>query len=233
MGEKAAVVTAAGQGMGAACARALAADGYRVGLLSVSGQAVQLAEELGGWGMQGSVTSPDDLQALVQGAMDKYGRIDAVINNTGHPPKGELLDISDESWHAGLDMVLMNVVRMARLVTPIMQKQGSGAFVNISTFAAFEPSLAFPVSSALRAALGSFTKLYADRYAADNIRMNNILPGYIESYAIDEAIRAKIPLGRSGTVEEIADTAVFLLSSRAGYITGQNIRVDGGISRSV
>ena len=194
---------------------------------------MQLAEELGGWGMQGSVTSPDDLQALVQGAMDKYGRIDAVINNTGHPPKGELLDISDEDWHAGLDMLLMNVVRMARLVTPIMQKQGGGAFVNISTFAAFEPSLAFPVSSALRAALGSFTKLYADRYAADNIHMNNILPGYIESYAIDEAIRAKIPLGRSGTVEEIADTAVFLLSSRAGYITGQNIRVDGGISRSV
>lgn len=165
--------------------------------------------------------------------MERYGRIDAVINNTGHPPKGELLDISDENWHAGLDMVLMNVVRMARLVTPIMQKQGSGAFVNISTFAAFEPSLAFPVSSALRAALGSFTKLYADRYAADNIHMNNILPGYIESYAIDEAIRAKIPLGRSGSVEEIADTAVFLLSSRAGYITGQNIRVDGGISRSV
>lgn len=233
MGEKAAVVTAAGQGMGAACARALAADGYQVALLSVSERAVKVADELDGWGMQGSVTSPDDLQALVQGAMDKYGRIDAVINNTGHPPKGELLDISDESWHAGLDMVLMNVVRMARLVTPIMQKQGSGAFVNISTFAAFEPSLAFPVSSALRAALGSFTKLYADRYAADNIRMNNILPGYIESYAIDEAIRAKIPLGRSGTVEEIADTAVFLLSSRAGYITGQNIRVDGGISRSV
>lgn len=233
MKQKAAIVTAAGQGMGAACARALAADGYQVALLSVSGGAVRLADELGGWGMQGSVTSSDDLQKLVEGTMERYGRIDVVINNTGHPPKGDLLDISDEDWHAGLDMLLMNVVRMARLVTPIMQKQGGGAFVNISTFAAFEPSLAFPVSSALRAALGSFTKLYADCYAADNIRMNNILPGYIESYAIDEAIRAKIPLGRSGSVEEIADTAVFLLSSRAGYITGQNIRVDGGISRSV
>ncbi len=233
MNEKVAIVTAAGQGMGAACARALAADGYQVALLSVSERAMQLAGELGGWGMQGSVTNPDDLQALVAGTMERYGRIDAVINNTGHPPKGELLDINDEDWHAGMDMVMMNVVRMARLVTPIMQKQGRGAFVNISTFSAFEPSLSFPVSSAFRAALGSFTKLYADRYAADNIRMNNILPGYIESYAIDDAIRAKIPMGRSGTLDEIADTAVFLLSNGAGYITGQNIRVDGGITRSI
>ena len=233
MNQKVAIVTAAGRGMGAACARALAADGYQVALLSVSERAIQLAEELGGWGMQGSVTSPDDLQKLVNGTMEKYGRIDAVINNTGHPPKGDLLDISDGDWHTGMDMVMMNVVRMARLVTPIMQKQGGGAFVNISTFSAFEPSLSFPVSSSFRAALGSFSKLFADRYAADNIRMNNILPGYIESYAIDDAIRAKIPMGRSGSLDEIADTAVFLLSDSAGYITGQNIRVDGGITRSV
>lgn len=233
MSERVAIVTAAGRGMGAACARSLAEAGYQVSLLSVSERAVQLAQELGGLGMQGSVTNPDELQALVDATMEKYGRIDAVVNNTGHPPKGELLEISDGDWHAGLDMVMMNVVRMARLVTPMMQKQSGGAFVNISTFAAFEPSLSFPVSSALRAALGSYTKLYADRYAADNIRMNNILPGYIESYPINDAIQAQIPMNRSGTVQEIANTAVFLLSDGAGYITGQNIRVDGGISRSV
>jgi NAD(P)-dependent dehydrogenase (short-subunit alcohol dehydrogenase family) len=127
----------------------------------------------------------------------------------------------------------MNVVRLARLVTPIMQKQGQGAIVNISTFAAFEPSLAFPVSSALRAALGSFAKLYADRYAAEGIRMNNLLPGYIESYPVAEGLLESIPMQRAGTVAEIAKTAVFLLSADAGYITGQNIRVDGGITRSV
>ncbi len=233
MSEKVAIVTAAGRGMGAACARELVAQGYQVSLMSLSERAVNLAQALGGLGMQGSVTEPEDLQGLVERTMEKYGRIDAIINNTGHPPKGELLEISDADWHTGLDLVMMNVVRMARLLTPIFQKQGGGAFVNISTFAAFEPSLSFPVSSALRAALGSYTKLYADRYAAENIRMNNVLPGYIESYPITEAIQAQIPMDRQGTVAEIAKTAVFLLSAGAGYITGQNIRVDGGISRSV
>ncbi|GIK56216.1 MAG: SDR family oxidoreductase [Chloroflexi bacterium] len=230
---KVAIVTAAGQGMGAACARELAAQGYVVALMSPSGSAAALAQELGGWGMAGSVTEPVDLERLVRETMGRYSRVDAVINNTGHPPKGDLLDISDESWHSGLDMLLLNVVRMARLVTPLMQQQGGGAIVNISTFAAFEPSLAFPVSSSLRAALGSFAKLYADRYAANGIRMNNLLPGYIESYPIGDETRQKIPMQRAGTVGEIAQTAAFLLSDAAGYITGQNIRVDGGITRSV
>ncbi|MCL4261791.1 MAG: SDR family oxidoreductase [Anaerolineae bacterium] len=233
MTKKVAIITAAGRGMGAACARELVAQGYQVALMSPSGSAVALAQELGGWGMAGSVTEPADLQQLVAGVVERYGRVDAILNNTGHPPKGDLLDISDEDWHTGLDMLLLNVVRMARLVTPIMQRQGGGAIVNISTFAAIEPSLAFPVSSSLRAALGSFAKLYADRYAADGIRMNNLLPGYIESYPIGEETRQTIPLQRAGTVAEIAQTAVFLLSDAAGYITGQNIRVDGGITRSV
>lgn len=228
-----ALITAAGRGMGAACARELAARGYRVFLMSVSDNAKQLAAELGGVGLQGSVTETADLQALVQTALDAAGRIDAVVNNTGHPPKGELLDLSDDDWHYGLDLLLLNVIRMARLVAPTMQAQGGGAIVNISTFAAFEPSLAFPISAALRAGLGSFTKLFADRYAADGIRMNNVLPGFIESYAVDDATRARIPMQRPGTVAEIAQTVAFLLSDKAAYITGQNIRVDGGITRGV
>ena len=230
---KVAIVTAAGKGMGAAIARELAADGYAVSLLSVSEAAVELAEELGGIGMSGSVTNPADLATLVQRTTDAFGRIDAVVNNTGHPPKGPLLDISDEDWHTGLDLAVLNVVRMARLVTPIMQAAGGGAIVNISTFAAYEPDPGFPVSASLRAALGSFAKLYADTYAADGIRMNNVLPGFIESYPVDEKTVARIPMGRSGSVEEIAKTVAFLLSAGAGYITGQNIKVDGGITRSV
>ena len=230
---KAAIVTAAGKGMGAAIARELAADGYAVSLLSVSDAAVELAKELGGIGMSGSVTNPADLATLVQRTTDSFGRIDAVVNNTGHPPKGPLLDISDEQWHAGLDLAVLNVVRMARLVTPIMQAAGGGAIVNISTFAAYEPDPGFPVSASLRAALGSFAKLYADTYAADGIRMNNVLPGFIESYPVDENTVARIPMGRAGTVGEIAKTVAFLVSDGAGYITGQNIKVDGGITRSV
>ncbi len=231
--EKVAIVTAAGKGMGASIARELQGAGYSLALMSNSGGAVALAEELGGIGMTGSVTVVEDLTALVDRTMAAHGRIDVVVNNTGHPPKGPLLEITDEDWHAGLDLVLLNVVRMARLVTPIMQAQGGGSIVNISTFAAFEPSLAFPVSSSLRAALGSFTKLYADQYGPENIRMNNVLPGYIDSYPVSDELVAQIPMGRYGLVAEIGKTVCFLASEGGAYITGQNLRVDGGISRGV
>lgn len=230
--EKVAIVTAAGRGMGAAIARELTGD-YHLALMSPSGAAEELAQSLKGLGLTGSVTRPDDLHRLVEQTMARYGRIDAVVNHTGHPPKGDLLAIPDEDWHSGLDLVMLNVVRMARLVTPIMQAQGGGAMVNISTYAVFEPEATFPVSAAMRAALAGFTKLYADRYAADGIRMNNILPGFIDSLPETAERRVRIPMGRYGTVAEIAQTVRFLLSPAAGYITGQNIRVDGGLTRSV
>lgn len=231
--QKVAIVTGAGKGMGAAIARDLNEAGYRLALLSPSGSAKALAKELGGIGLSGSVTNTADLQKLVTMTMEHYGRIDAVVNHTGHPPKGPLLDIPDEDWHAGLDLVMLNVVRMARLVTPIMLEQGGGAIVNISTFAVFEPEATFPVSAVMRAALSGYTKLYADEYAAQGIRMNNVLPGFIDSLPETEARRQRIPMKRYGTVDEIAQTVRFLLSDGAGYITGQNIRVDGGITRSL
>ena len=230
---KVAIVTAAGQGMGAPCARELAARGYSLALMSRTEEASDLARQLGGVGLEGSVTEEADLRTLVDKTLDAYGRVDAVVNSTGHPPTGDILDITDEEWHAGLDLVVLNVVRMARLVTPIMVRQGEGAMVNISTFSAFEPSAAFPVSSSLRSALAGFTKLYADRYAAQGIRMNNVLPGFVESFEVDEQTRAAIPMKRPATVEEIAKTVAFLVSADASYITGQNLRVDGGLTRSV
>jgi len=231
--ERVAIVTAAGRGIGEACARRLADDGYTPVLLSKSGAAVDVAEELGGVGFEGSVTDPDDLAALVEGAEERYDRIDAVVNNTGHPATGDLLDISDNEWHDGLDLVLLNVVRMARLVTPVMRERGGGAIVNISTFSAFEPSAQFPVSSVLRAGLGSFTKLYADQHAGDDIRMNAVLPGFTDSYEVDDETRAEIPMGRPAATEEIADAVAYLVSPDASYVTGQNLRVDGGLTESV
>lgn len=231
--EKVAIVTAAGKGMGAAIARELAATGYRVALMSPSGSAVALAKELGGFGIAGSVTEDADIDRLVRETLDKYGRIDSVVNNTGHPPKGDLLSVEDAQWHAGLDLVVLNVARLLRRVTPVFQAQGGGAVVNISSFAADAPEPEMPVSSALRAALSAFTRLYADRYAKENIRINSVLPGFIDSWPETPEIVARIPVGRFGKTEEIAKTVAFLLSDGAGYITGQNIRVDGAIVRAL
>ncbi|HEU4319948.1 MAG TPA: SDR family oxidoreductase [Acidimicrobiia bacterium] len=225
------IVTAAGKGMGEAISRLLHSEGHQLVLMSNSGGAASLGEELGCDAITGSVADPADLKRVVDVALGSFGRIDSVVNNTGHPPSGDLLALTDEDWHMGLDLVLLNVVRMSRVAVPHMGRGGS--IVNISTFSAFEPDLAFPVSSTLRAGLGSFAKLFANRYSAHGIRMNNVLPGFIESYDVNSDTLARIPMGRSGQVAEVAGTVSFLLSDAAGYITGQNIRVDGGITRSV
>jgi NAD(P)-dependent dehydrogenase (short-subunit alcohol dehydrogenase family) len=231
--EKVAVVTAGGSGMGAAAAKRLASDGFKIAILSSSGKGEALAAELGGIGVTGSNQSQDDLKRLVDGAFDRWGRIDVLVNSAGHGPRAAILEITDADWHKGLDTYLLNVVRPSRLVAPIMQKQKAGAIINISTAWAFEPSSLFPTSAVFRAGLASFTKLFADTYAADNIRMNNILPGWIDSLPKREERQASVPLGRYGTAEEIAATIAFLASDGAAYITGQNIRVDGGLMRSI
>jgi NAD(P)-dependent dehydrogenase (short-subunit alcohol dehydrogenase family) len=233
LSSKVAIVTAAGSGMGAAVARKLASLNYKVAILSSSGKGEALAKELGGIGVTGSNQNPADLKELVDLTMSTFGRVDAVVNSAGHGPKGKILDISDEDWHTALDVYLLNVVRIARLVTPIMAENNGGAIVNISTFAAFEPEASFPTSGAIRASLAAFAKLFADQYAEANIRMNNLLPGFIDSLPEKEEFRNRIPLGRYGTTDEIADTVAFMLSDSASYMTGQNVRVDGGITKSV
>lgn len=231
--EKVAIITAGGSGMGAATARALAAQGYRVAILSSSGKGEALARELGGIGVTGSNQSNEDLQRLIDATMERWGRIDVLVNSAGHGPRAPILEITDEDWQRGMDVYLLNVIRPTRLVTPIMQRQQAGAIINISTAWAFEPSAMFPTSAVFRAGLASFTKIFADTYARENIRMNNVLPGWIDSLPASEERRASVPMQRYGRSEEIAATIVFLASEGAAYITGQNLRVDGGLTRSV
>ncbi len=231
--EKVAIVTAGGSGMGAGAARRLAADGFSIAILSSSGKGESLAKELGGIGVTGSNQSNDDLQRLTDQTLDKWGRVDVLVNSAGHGPRAPILELSDDDWHAGMDVYFLNVVRPTRLITPIMQRQQSGVIINISTFAAFEPDPVFPTSGVFRAGLAAYTKLFADKYAAENIRMNNVLPGFIDSLPEKKEFRDRIPMQRYGKTEEIAAVIAFLASDSAGYITGQNIRVDGGITRSV
>jgi len=225
--EKVALVTAGGSGMGADAARRLAEDGFKVGILSSSGKGEALGAELG------SNLETNDLARLVQGAKDLWGRIDVLVNSAGHGPKGPVLEIGDDDWHQGMEVYLMNVIRPTRLVTPLMQSQGGGAIINISTFAAFEPDPLFPTSGVFRAGLAAFTKLFSDKYASENIRMNNILPGFIDSLPETKDRKARIPMGRYGYAAEVSSLISWLASKEGGYMTGQNLRIDGGLTRGV
>lgn len=244
---KVAIMTGTGQGIGKGCAIEMAKAGYKVSLMSPSNRSVELADELGGIGRSGSVLDTGDLQAMVNDTMSAYGRIDAVVSNMGHgggvpeaiktvgfDPEfdGPLLELTDELWHESLDMYVLNVVKLARIVTPIMIEQGGGAFVNISSMNAVEPRAPYPMSM-LRGALHSFAKLYGDRYARYNIRMNNLMPGFCENVNLSEFARKSIPAQRPALFSEIGQACVFLASDGAAYINGQNILADGGMNRAV
>ncbi|MBZ9743414.1 MULTISPECIES: SDR family oxidoreductase [unclassified Mesorhizobium] len=231
--EKTAVIVAGGSGMGAAAAKRLAADGFKVAILSSSGKGEALARELGGIGVTGSNQSNDDLQRLADATLEKWGRIDVLVNSGGHGPRAPILEITDEQWHTGMDVYLMNVIRPVRIVAPQMIKQKGGAIINISTAWVAEPNAMFPTSAVFRAGLAAYTKIFSNTYAADNVRMNNVLPGWIDSLPATEERRDNVPMQRYGTSEEIAATIAFLASDGAGYITGQNIRVDGGVIRAL
>lgn len=233
MAKQVALVVGGGSGIGEDAARLLAERGYSVGVMSSSGKGEALGKELGGLGYTGSNREPADLAGFVEAAMEQYGRIDGVVNCTGHGPKGDIDEISDEDWHLGMDYYLTNVIRMTRLVTPVMQRQKSGSIVNISTFAAFEPDPDFPTSAVFRAGLATYAKLYSTKHAADGIRMNNVLPGFIDSLPEKPDRTARIPTGRYARVRELSEAVVFLVSDASSYVTGQNLRVDGGLTASV
>ncbi len=231
--KKVAAFIASGSGMGADAAKYLYSKGYDISIMSSSGKGKELAENMGGFGYTGSNLSSENIQNFINGTHNKFGKIDVLVNSAGHGPKGDILEISDEDWHKGMEIYFLNVVRSSRIITPIMQNQKNGSIINISTFAVFEPDSNFPTSGVFRSGLASFTKLFSDKYSKDNIRMNNILPGFIDSLPVKKEFLNRIPLKRYGKVSEISAMVELLSSDGGSYITGQNIRVDGGITRSV
>ncbi len=225
-----AVVTAASRGIGAATAELLGEAGYKLVVMSRSDEIYDIADRLSARPIKGSVEDDRDLDRLVGLAYEKYGRIDVVVNNTGHAAKGNLLEITDKQWMQGVELSLLNVVRMSRLIVPYMSRQPTGgAIVNISSFAAVEPNADFPVSSVARASLSAYCKLFAREFAMHKIRMNNVLPGFIDSYPATREVIQKIPMRRQGTVTEVAELVRFLVSDASSYITGQDYLVDGGL----
>jgi NAD(P)-dependent dehydrogenase (short-subunit alcohol dehydrogenase family) len=233
MTQKVAMIVGGGSGMGAAAARRLAADGYAVAVMSSSGKGEALGKELGGLGFTGSNQSNEDMKRFVDLTIGKWGHVDALVNGAGHGPRAPLLEITDEQWHAGFDTYFMNVARAVRLVAPAMVARKKGAIVNISTAWVAEPASMFPTSAVARAGLAAYTKLFADQNAPHNVRMNNVLPGWIDSLPETAERRDSVPMQRYGQADEIAATIAFLVSDGAGYITGQSLRVDGGLMRSV
>ena len=231
MSNKSCIIIGGGRGMGAATAKEMHKRGYRLALMSPSKSCEQLASELNAVAHCGRAEEPSDLETTVKLAIESYKRIDAVLIHVGGPPKGDLLEITDEDWNKAHDMVLKPVIHMAKLITPIMEQQGGGSIVNITTFSAFEPSLTFPTSSVYRVGVSSFTKLYSDRYGPSNIRMNCLLPGFTDSLDLPQKFADMSSLGRLAKAEEQAKVAAFLLSDDSSYITGQSIRVDGGVTR--
>lgn len=231
MTDKTCLIIGGGRGMGAATAREMHKRGYKLALMSPSETCETLAAELGGVASRGKAENSEDTLAIFDLAMKTYDRIDACLIHVGGPPKGDLLELPEEDWDRAHEMVLKPVIRMAKLLTPVMERQGGGSIVNITTFSAFEPSLTFPTSSVYRVGVSSFTKLYSDRYGPANIRMNCLLPGFTDSLDLPQKYADMSALGRLARAEEQAKAAAFLLTDDSSYITGQSLRVDGGVTR--
>ena len=230
MSKKVAIATAAGSGMGADVVRRLAADGWNVAVLSSSGKGEALAKEFGGVGVTGSNQSDADMERLVSETMDRWGRVDALVNSAGHGARGVISEIGMDDWRSGMEIYFYSVARAVRLVTPIMLRQGGGSIVNISSYAGVHPEIRFPISSVTRGALSNYTRLYARTHAKHQIRMNNVLPGFVDSMPPEDEFMSLIPMGRYSTMYEISSLISYLLSDAAGTVTGQEIIIDGGIT---
>ncbi len=255
---KSAIVAASSQGLGKACALALAREGAKVCMFArrereILAAAREIADQTGAevLGLVADALRAEDTERVVVETKKKFGTVNILVNNVGGPPAGNILNLTDNDWHRGHELMLMSAVRLTRAVLPMMTEQRWGRIITITSFVAKEPMNELLLSAAIRPGLHAVTKILSNLHARDNITVNAVCPGFVLTKRQEElsAARSKerkmsmeeylneqsknIPSGRFGRPEEIGDVVAFLASERASYINGTNILVDGGLTKSV
>ena len=253
------LVNAASRGLGRAIAEALAAEGARLVISSRRPEAIELtaAEIRSTYGAEvvpvaDDVSGPGAAQRLVGAAVERFGRLDILVNNSGGPPGGTFGDFDDAAWQRAFELLLLNVVRMVRAALPHLRSSGHGRIINVASTSVRQPIPGLVLSNSLRAGVAGLAKTLSDELAPDRVTVNTVLPGRIltdrlrEGFAaragtlgvpVDELVRAEVakqvPLGRVGEPQDMAQLVAFLCSDAAGYVTGQMVAVDGGQLRGL
>ncbi|MDC0714344.1 SDR family oxidoreductase [Stigmatella sp. ncwal1] len=237
--DRRALVLGASGGLGFAIASTLVKEGAKVAICSRSEERIRAAASSMGavQGIVADLTAPGSTRSVVEKAIAVLGGVDILVINTGGPPKGGILEVSDAQWQEGFQSLWMGAVEGIRAAVPGMKERNWGRIVLVTSSSAREPMSGLTISSGLRAGLMGLTKIVSDEVAAQGITLNAVLPGYhatdrLKQLGIaEERLSAQIPARRLGRPEELGALVAFLSSDQAAYITGQSIVADGGASR--